>query len=68
MLGIAEIVVVGAVFGVPLFVIALVSVLRAEFSGQDKLIWILVIIFLPVLGPILYFIIGRKQRLGKKTV
>lgn len=58
----------GAVLGIPLFVIAPVSVLRAEFSGSDKLVWILVIIFLLVLGPILYFIIGRKQRFDKKTV
>jgi heme/copper-type cytochrome/quinol oxidase subunit 2 len=66
MLGLAELVFISALFGVPLFIIALVSVLRAEFSGNDKLVWILVIIFLPVLGPILYFIIGRRQRVGTK--
>jgi hypothetical protein len=30
----------------------------------EKLIWVLVIFFLHVLGAIIYFAIGRQQRLG----
>ncbi|HEY2826555.1 MAG TPA: PLDc N-terminal domain-containing protein [Pirellulales bacterium] len=30
--------------------------------GTDKLVWVLVIIFLHVLGAALYFAIGRQQR------
>ena len=49
-----------------LIVIALVSALRSNFSDTTtKLIWVLVIILLPFFGPILYFIIGRKQRTGR---
>lgn len=43
-------------------VLALISILRNEFSGNDKLIWVLVVIFLPFLGSILYFLIGRSKK------
>jgi nitrate reductase NapE component len=49
-------------------VIALVDVLRSDFRGQyDKIIWVLVILFLPpfLLGPLLYFLVGRAQKKGK---
>jgi hypothetical protein len=46
------------------WIIALVSILRNDFKGtNDKLIWILVVIFMPMIGSILYFTIGRKDRL-----
>ena len=46
-------------------VVALVSALRNDFKGNEKIIWILLIIFLPILGAILYFLIGRGKRLKK---
>ncbi len=45
-------------------VIALIDILRNEFSGNNKLIWVLVVIFFSFIGTILYFIIGRKQRIN----
>lgn len=44
-------------------VVALISILKNEFKNNDKVIWILVVLFLPFIGPILYFIIGRPKRL-----
>jgi hypothetical protein len=47
-----------------LWVFALIDILRNEFKGQnEKLIWVLIIIFVPLLGAILYFVIGRKNRI-----
>ncbi|HCC68933.1 MAG TPA: hypothetical protein DEP99_03500 [Nitrospiraceae bacterium] len=54
---------------IPLFIIiplafwiwALVDILKSDFTGSNKIIWLLVVIFLPLLGIILYFVIGRKQ-------
>jgi len=46
-----------------LWILALVSVLRNDFEGTEKLIWVLVIIFVPFLGSILYFAIGRSKRI-----
>jgi len=47
-------------------VAALVDIIRNEFDpSQNKLIWVIVVILLPVLGSILYFIIGRKQKISR---
>jgi hypothetical protein len=46
-------------------IIALISILKSEFKGNDILIWVLVTLFLPFFGSILYVIIGRPNRLNK---
>jgi hypothetical protein len=46
-------------------IIALISILKSEFRGNDILIWVLVTLFLPLFGSILYVIIGRTNRLNK---
>lgn len=53
-----------AIFAI-LPLIALIDILRSEFTGSNKLIWVVVTIFLPFLGPLLYFSIGRKQKLSR---
>jgi hypothetical protein len=40
-----------------------IDVLRNSFNSNDKLVWILVLLFVPILGPFLYFFIGRKKRI-----
>jgi len=45
-------------------ILALISALMNNFRGNDKIIWILLIIFLPFLGSVLYFLIGRPQRIN----
>ncbi|MBC8156517.1 MAG: PLDc_N domain-containing protein [Bacteroidetes bacterium] len=45
--------------------IALIDILRSEFAEpNNKLIWVLVVLFLNVIGAILYYAIGRKQRIA----
>jgi hypothetical protein len=44
----------------PLF--ALISALVSDFPGNEKIIWVLIILFLPFLGSVLYFLIGTGQR------
>jgi hypothetical protein len=47
-----------------LWLAALVGALTSEFrEGTTKLVWVLVIIFMPFLGAILWFIMGRQQTL-----
>ena len=42
---------------------ALIDVLRSEFTNStNKVVWILLIFFLPFLGALLYLIIGRGQK------
>ena len=46
-----------------LWIIALVDILRSDFQGNDKVVWVIVVIFFPLLGSILYFIIGRSRKI-----
>jgi hypothetical protein len=48
--------------GVILPIIALIDILRSEFEGINKLIWVLVVIFANIIGAILYLTIGLKQK------
>ncbi len=43
--------------------IALVDILKSKFEGDSKLIWVIVVVFLPIMGSILYFLIGRNQKI-----
>jgi uncharacterized protein YneF (UPF0154 family) len=44
-------------------IIALVDILRNEFTNNNKIIWVLVILLSWIIGAILYFFIGRKQKI-----
>jgi hypothetical protein len=45
------------------FLIAAIDILKNRFeSDMDKLIWILVVLFVSLIGPILYWCIGTKQK------
>jgi uncharacterized membrane protein YhaH (DUF805 family) len=47
-----------------LWIWALVDVINSRFrEDSTKIIWCLLIIFLPFIGTILYFIIGREQKI-----
>jgi hypothetical protein len=44
-----------------LWILALVDCIKSTSLGStEKIVWVLVIIFVPCLGPILYFFVGRK--------
>ncbi|MVM31830.1 hypothetical protein GO755_17410 [Spirosoma sp. HMF4905] len=52
------------ILGFLLPIIALVDIIRSEFKGtNDKLIWVIIVLFLNFLGALLYFFIGRNQRI-----
>lgn len=55
--------ILGAITFVIIWLYALTDILKSKFSGNNKIIWFLLIIFLPPLGVILYFLIGRDQKL-----
>jgi hypothetical protein len=44
-------------------IIALIDIVRNEFTRNNKIVWLLVVLFGNFLGAVLYFIIGRKQKL-----
>jgi hypothetical protein len=42
-------------------VMAIVDCLKSDTSTGKKLLWILLVLILPVLGMILYFLLGKKK-------
>jgi len=63
MIGIWQIVIILlAIIGIVLTISALVNILKSEFKGNDKIVWILVVLFFNLVGAILYFTIGKKQK------
>lgn len=60
-LGLWELIMITLVFIIP--IIALIDILRRKFIGNNKLIWLIVVILLNILGAILYFSIGRYQKI-----
>ena len=51
------------IFLIPL--LALISALMSDFPGNEKILWVLIILLLPFLGSILYFLIGRNQQISR---
>jgi hypothetical protein len=45
-----------------LLIWALLDVIRREYvTGGNKIVWILVIVLVNIIGPIVYFLFGRKE-------
>ncbi len=52
----------GFLFLILLPVFAVIDILRNNLRENDKVIWIIIIIFVPILGSALYFLIGKNRR------
>ena len=52
------------ILAVALWIFGLMDILKHEFTGANKIIWLVLVFFIPILGGILYFTIGRKQRIS----
>ncbi|MDQ0245075.1 4-amino-4-deoxy-L-arabinose transferase-like glycosyltransferase [Bacillus fengqiuensis] len=53
------------VIGTLLVLIALIDLYRHRKTRKNTLVWTLIILFVNTLGPILYFVLGRKD--GEKS-
>ena len=42
-------------------VVAVLDVVKSSATGGKKALWIILILILPVLGMILYFLVGKKK-------
>jgi len=41
-------------------VIVILDILKSNKDNEKKILWIIAVVFLPLLGPILYLAMGRK--------
>jgi len=44
-----------------LMITALVSCIREEKTNGPKWLWFLIILFISLMGPVLYFVVGRRN-------
>ena len=42
-------------------IIAIIDVLKSSMATEKKILWIILILVLPFVGMVLYFLIGKKQ-------
>lgn len=45
-----------------LLIVAIVDLVKVRETNGPKWLWVLIIIFVSMVGPIIYFIFGRRQR------
>jgi hypothetical protein len=54
----------GGLFGLIILIldiIAIIDVLKSSMETGKKILWVVLILILPVIGLILYFLLGRKK-------
>lgn len=50
--------------GIVLPILAVIGIVKNDFKGKnDKIIWILIVVFLNIIGFLFYFMIGRTQKI-----
>ncbi len=52
-----------SILGLLIPIIALIDIIRSEFIGNNKIAWVLIVIFFPIIGAIIYFVIGNEQKI-----
>lgn len=45
-----------------LMLYALIDILKSDFTGNTKLIWVLVVLFTGLFGALLYLAVGKRRR------
>ena len=41
-------------------VVVIVDIVKSNKDTERKILWIIAVVFLPVLGPLLYYLVGKK--------
>ena len=44
-----------------LIIVAVIDLLRVKYTNGPKCMWALIIIFFSIIGPVIYFIVGRRN-------
>ena len=50
------------IIGIVPTIIALIDILKSEFKGNNKLVWVLVVLLFNLFGAVIYFLIGKEQK------
>jgi hypothetical protein len=63
MIGAWQLILILVVLGILPTIIALIDILKSEFKGNNKIVWLLVVLLCNFFGAVLYFLIGRSQKI-----
>jgi hypothetical protein len=55
------------IFGLLLPIIAVIDILRSKFHGNDNLLMLLIVLFIPF-GAIIYFLIAPSRKIGNSNI
>jgi len=56
-------IIISGLIALPVF--ALIDIVRSDFKESNtKIMWVLIVLLLPLLGSIMYFTIGRSQKVS----
>ncbi|MGE6752422.1 PLD nuclease N-terminal domain-containing protein [Rossellomorea sp. NPDC071047] len=44
-----------------LMVVAVIDLIRIKSTNGPKWLWVLIILFINIIGPVVYFVFGRRQ-------
>jgi len=51
------------VLEIVLLFVAIIDLDRRRYvTGNNKLVWVLVIVFIGIIGPVIYFVFGRRKK------
>jgi hypothetical protein len=42
-------------------IIVIFDILKSNKDTERKILWIIAVVFLPILGPILYYLVGKRR-------
>ena len=42
-------------------IVVIIEIVQSNKDTEKKILWIIAVIFLPVLGPLLYYFIGKRR-------
>ncbi len=62
---IASFLMIFVVFTFIFYIYILIDILKHEFTGHNKIIWLAVVVFFPILGGLLYLVFGIGQKIKK---
>lgn len=52
-----------------LWVYAIIDIVRGGFKNEgDKIVWLVLVLLVPVLGTVLYYLIGQKQKTDSNDI
>ena len=67
-IGLIELLMLVFIIGFLPFIFAFIDILKNEFTGSNKLIWLLAVLFAPFIGSIAYYFVGTKQKVINKNI